>query len=57
MNSDQDTEILQSIIQYYRAKCSKLEYEFLLYKTKTEQLFKQYNSTSTEKNVTNAETN
>jgi hypothetical protein len=36
MNSEESTEILQSLLQYYRSKCSQLEYEFLSYKVVSE---------------------
>ena len=36
MNSEDSTEILQSLLQYYRSKCSQLEYEFLSYKVVSE---------------------
>lgn len=36
MNSEESTEILQSLLQYYRSKCSQLEYEFLSYKIVSE---------------------
>jgi hypothetical protein len=36
MNSEEPTEILQSLLQYYRSKCSQLEYEFLSYKIVSE---------------------
>jgi len=32
MNSEESTEVLQSMLQYYRTKCSQLEHEFLSYK-------------------------
>lgn len=41
MSNEVSTEVLQSMLQYYRAKCSKLEYEFLLYKTTAEESIKQ----------------
>jgi hypothetical protein len=36
MSDEIHTDVLQSMLQYYRSKCSQLEYEFLLYKLKSE---------------------
>lgn len=36
MVSEQNIKVLQSMLQYYRSKCSQLEYEFLLYKLNAE---------------------
>jgi len=36
MSSEKDIQVLQSLLQYYRSKCSQLEYEFLLFKARTE---------------------
>ena len=32
MQNEMDAEVLQSMLQYYKSKCSQLEYEFLSYK-------------------------
>jgi hypothetical protein len=36
MSNEKDIEVLQSLLQYYRSKCSQLEYEFLLLKATIE---------------------
>lgn len=36
MSNEVEVEILQSILQYYKSKCSQLEYEFLTFKLTTE---------------------
>jgi hypothetical protein len=36
MSSEISSEVLQSVLQYYRAKCSQLEYDFLLHKLESE---------------------
>ena len=41
MSSEETVKVLQSMLQYYRSKCSQLEYEFLLYKLETESRIKQ----------------
>jgi hypothetical protein len=41
MSSEKSVEVLQSLLQYYRAKCSQLEYEFLLFKVNTELKLKE----------------
>jgi hypothetical protein len=41
MNSEKNVEILQSLLQYYRSKCSQLEYEFLLLKATFESKLKE----------------
>jgi len=33
---DKELFVLQSILNYYRDKCSELEYQFILYKAKVE---------------------
>ena len=44
MSSEVSNEILQSMLKYYYTKCSQLEYEFLLYKLKSESRIKEYES-------------
>lgn len=44
MDIEKDVETLQLALQHYRAKCSQLEYEFLLYKIKTEQFIDRVKS-------------
>jgi hypothetical protein len=44
MNSENNFEVLQSLLQYYRSKCSQLEYEFLVYKIKAESTIKELES-------------
>jgi hypothetical protein len=51
MDIEKDIETLQLAIQHYRSKCSQLEYEFLLYKIKTEQFLNRLQSNSTEEKV------
>lgn len=36
MPSEFSPEILHSVLNYYRSKCSQLEYEFLVYKLEAE---------------------
>ena len=36
MINEKSVEVLQSLLQYYRTKCSQLEYEFLLFKINAE---------------------
>jgi hypothetical protein len=38
---DKELLVLQSILNYYRDKCSELEYQFILYKAKVEPEIKQ----------------
>ena len=33
---DEDITILKNMLQYYRNKCSQLEFDFVLYKIQTE---------------------
>lgn len=33
---DEDITILKAMLQYYRNKCSQLEFDFVLYKIQTE---------------------
>lgn len=47
MNSEKNIEVLQSMLQYYRSKCSQLEYEFLLLKTTFELKLKESRSEQT----------
>ena len=60
MNSEDSTEILQSLLQYYRSKCSQLEYEFLSYKISSERELSKFREQSISKeeskkrNVSNA---
>jgi len=48
MMNEESTEVLQSMLQYYRTKCSQLEHEFLIYKIQTDLKIKQLESTSKE---------
>jgi hypothetical protein len=41
MSNEKNVEILQSLLQYYRTKCSQLEYEFLLLKATIELKLKE----------------
>jgi hypothetical protein len=50
MNSEEPTEILQSLLQYYRSKCSQLEYEFLSYKIISERELSKFREQSVSKN-------
>lgn len=36
MQNEVPADILQSVIQYYKSKCSQLEHEFLLHKLESE---------------------
>lgn len=36
MPSEINSEVLQDVLQYYRAKCSQLEHDFLIYKLSAE---------------------
>jgi hypothetical protein len=44
MNNEESAEVLQSMLQYYRTKCSQLEHEFLGYKIQTDSRIKQLES-------------
>jgi len=37
-----DVATLQNVINYYRNKCSDLEYKFVLYQTKVEEKIKEF---------------
>ncbi len=41
-----DTDVLYSMLTYYRNKCSQLEYEFLLFKASVDKQTKTIQSTS-----------
>jgi hypothetical protein len=47
----QEVTTLQSLLNYYRNKCSVIEYEFILYKTKVESKIEEF-----EKRLDRAET-
>jgi hypothetical protein len=49
MNSEESPEILQSLLQYYRSKCSQLEYEFLSYKIISERELSKFREQSVSK--------
>lgn len=51
MDIEKDIETLQLAVQHYRSKCSQLEYEFLLYKIKTEQFLNKLQSKSEQEKV------
>jgi hypothetical protein len=42
MSNEKDIQVLQSLLQYYRSKCSQLEYEFVLYKSNVEAEIKKF---------------
>lgn len=54
MSSEVEAEILQSILQYYKSKCSQLEYEFLTFKLTTEREIKELRNSV---NTTNEQNN
>lgn len=39
--NEQDVKIIQGVLNYYRNKCYKLEYDFLLYKEYAENKIKE----------------
>lgn len=39
--NEQDIKIIQGVLNYYRNKCYKLEYDFLLYKEYAESKIKE----------------
>lgn len=41
MSNEKNSEVLQHVLQYYRAKCSQLEYDFLLYRLSAEETIKE----------------
>ena len=41
MSNEIDAEVVQSVLQYYRSKCSQLEYDFIVYKLYTEKRIKE----------------
>lgn len=41
-----DTDVLQFMLNYYRNKCSQLEYEFLLFKASVDKQIKTIQSTT-----------
>lgn len=55
--NEQNQKVIQSMLDYYRNKCNKLEYDFLLYKTYTEfrlrQLEEQRNNRQDVEDTTN----
>jgi hypothetical protein len=50
MDSEKNVEVLQLMLQYYRSKCSQLEYKFLLYKFETETRLEKLEHVNEEKN-------
>lgn len=42
MSNEKTTDVLQNVLQYYRAKCSQLEYDFLLYRLAAEEAIKEF---------------
>jgi hypothetical protein len=44
--NNESSEVLQSLLQYYRSKCSQLEYEFLSYKISSEKELSKFKEQS-----------
>lgn len=38
---DENEKILQAVAEYYRNKCNKLEYDFLIYKINSERVIQE----------------
>lgn len=39
--NDIDSDVLQAMVEYYRNKCNKLEYDFLVYKGTSQKLINE----------------
>jgi|694.fasta_scaffold00915_45 hypothetical protein len=43
MSDSKEKQYYESLVQYYRSKCIQMEYEFVIYKIKTEQSINDLN--------------
>jgi predicted transcriptional regulator len=50
MQNETPTEVLHAMLQYYKSKCSQLEYEFLSHKILSEHRIEQLQQLINEKN-------
>lgn len=54
---DENTEILKTMLQYYRNKCTQLEFDFVLYKLQQEFKERQYEGNVQDSSDARKETN
>lgn len=45
MSDSKKEEYYESLVQYYKSKCTQMEYEFVIYKIKTEQSINDFDNT------------